>query len=547
MKTKKLWSLILLLFISFSWAKPQGTESSGARLNIIPMPQGIQAASGHFTVDKKTQVICNNKELKDIISKFKSDFDISTEPLVLENESQSTLFQKDIRNSISFFIEEGLVEEAYKIEIRPDRIICSASDKAGIFYAIQSLIQLSEKNNGSTTFNCVKINDFPAYPWRGLMLDAARHFIEKEAVKQYLDIMALLKMNRFHWHLTDEDGWRIEIKKYPLLTSVGAWGNWSDKTAAPKFYTQEDVKEIVEYARQRNIMVIPEIDMPGHAAAATKAYPEVSGGGEDRWEGFTFHPAREYTYEFLDNILSEVAELFPSPYIHIGGDEVHFGNQSWKTDSLMQNLIKEKNLGDEIGLEHYFVRRICDIINSKGKIMMGWDEIINTGVSPDKTIVMWWRHDKPELLTEALNKNFDVILTPRIPCYFDFVQDESHKIGRRWGQDFNRLETVYTFPESIETMFEKNENQILGLQANVWTERIKDKKRLDFMTFPRLLAVAEDGWSRASIKDFGNFENRVKKFLKYLDTLGIYYFNPFDKESTPEPWGPQKQDVIAEG
>jgi len=547
METKKLLSLILLVSLTFTSAKSQELDKSRVPLNIIPMPQGIEVISGYFTIDRKTQVIYNNKELKDIILKFKSDLNIKPEAELLESESRSSIFRKDIRNYISFFIEDGLIEEAYRIEIRPDKIICAASDEAGIFYAMQSLIQLSEENNGTTTLKCVKINDFPAYSWRGFMLDASRHFIEKETIKQYLDIMAGLKMNRFHWHLTDEDGWRIEIKKYPLLTSVGAWGSWSDKKAEPKFYTQKDIKEVVEYARQRNIMVIPEIDMPGHATAATKAYPEISGGGEERWKGFTFHPAKEYTYEFLDNVLSEVAELFPSPYIHIGGDEVHYGNQSWKTDSLMQNFIKENNLNDEVGLEHYFVRRICDIINNKGKIMMGWDEIIHTGVSPDKAIVMWWRHDKPELLTEALNKNFDVILTPRIPCYFDFVQDESHKIGRRWGKDFNQLEKVYTFPESIEPRIERKKNRVLGLQGNVWSERIKDRKRLDFMLFPRILAIAEDGWTRPSIKNYENFVSRVKKFLKYLDTRGIYYFNPFDKESTPEPWGRQKQDVIAEG
>lgn len=547
MKIKRFSSLILLLLLTFASVKPQSLQKPEIPLNIIPMPQGMETISGYFAIDKKTQIIYNSEDAEEAILNFKSGLNIKSDIKLEKEESRSSILRKDIRNYISFFIEEGLIDEAYKIEIRPDKIICVASDASGIFYAIQSLIQLSDEDNGNTTFKCMKINDFPTYSWRGFMLDAARHFIEKETVKQYLDIMARLKMNRFHWHLTDEDGWRIEIKKYPLLTSVGAWGSWSDKKASPKFYTQEDIKEIVEYARKRNIMVIPEIDMPGHATAATKAYPEVSGGGEERWEGFTFHPAKEYTYEFLDDVLTEVAELFPAPYIHIGGDEVHFGNQSWKTDSLMQNFIKDNNLGDEIGLEHYFARRMCDIINSKGKTMMGWDEIINTGVSPDKAIVMWWRHDKPDLLTEALNKGFDVIITPRIPCYFDFVQDESHKIGRRWGKDFNQLERVYNFPESINTRIEQKKNQILGLQANVWSERIKDKKRLDFMLFPRILAIAEDGWSRPSIKNYDNFEVRVKKFLKYLDSLGIYYFNPFDKKSTPEPWGPQKQDVIAEG
>lgn len=547
MKIKKISSLLLLIFLFCLNAQPQSLHRTSVPMDVIPMPQGIEVISGHFKTDNKTRIIYNDEEMREILSTFRSELNIKADPELAKGETRRTIAGKDIKNYISFFIEEGLVEEAYKIEIRPDRIICSASDKSGIFYAVQTLKQLAEEEKNYPSFKCMKINDFPSYRWRGFMLDAARHFIEKETVKQYLDIMAGLKMNRFHWHLTDEDGWRIEIKKYPLLTTVGAWGSWSDKKAEPKFYTQEDIKEVVEYARVRNIMVIPEIDMPGHATAATKAYPEISGGGEGRWEGFTFHPAKEYTYEFLDNVLTEVAELFPAPYIHLGGDEVHFGNQSWKTDTLMQAWIKEKNLGDEVGLEHYFIRRMCSIVNSKGKKMIGWDEIINTGITPDKAVVMWWRHDKPELLTQALNKKFEVILTPRIPCYFDFVQDESHKIGRRWGGDFNPLDKVYNFPESLGAKIEHKENLILGLQGNVWSERIKDKKRLDFMMFPRIAAIAEDGWTRSSIKDYGNFETRVKKFLRYLDSLGIYYFNPFDKESTPEPWGPQKQDVIAEG
>ena len=397
------------------------------------------------------------------------------------------------------------------------------------------------------TIAAMSANDSPRYEWRGLMLDESRHFFGKEVVKQLLDVMAYLKMNRFHWHLTDEPGWRIEIKKYPKLTEIGAEGNWHDRNAPGQFYTQDDIREIVAYAMERHILVIPEIDMPGHATAANRAYPELSAGGDGRWKDFTFHPAKESTYNFINDVLTEIVDLFPSPYIHIGGDEVNYGNQVWKTDPEIQQFIKDNDLKDEVGLEQYFVRRVCDMVNSKGRIMIGWDEIISSGVSPDKAIVMWWRHDKPDQLVAALEKGFNVILTPRIPCYFDFVQNDSHRIGRRWGGEFNDLQTVYNFPESISSLIENHSGQIMGIQANLWTERIADVKRLYFMLFPRLAAIAEDAWINPELKDYSRFERNLKSFLQYLDSKGINYFNPFDPDSTPEPWGPDKADIIAEG
>ncbi|GHV71726.1 hypothetical protein FACS189420_7740 [Bacteroidia bacterium] len=328
---------------------------------------------------------------------------------------------------------------------------------------------------------------------------------------------------------------------------MGAEGNWSDRKAPRAFYTQEDIREIVEYARERHIMVIPEIDMPGHATAVYRSYPEFSTGGTGRWAGFTFYPAAEATYTFLRHVLTEVAALFPAPYIHIGGDEVHFGNQEWKTDPKIQQFIQDNQLGNEVGLEHYFVRRACEIIAGLGKTVIGWDEIIESGVPADKMIVMWWRHDKPQVLDQALKAGFRVILSPRIPCYFDFVQHDTHKIGRRWSGAFNTLEVAYRFPESIQDRTAGRERQILGIQANIWTERIADKKRLDFMTFPRVTVIAEDAWSGTENKNEATFKERLPLFLKYLDTKKIYYFNPFNPDSTPEPWGPEKEDVIAEG
>ena len=246
--------------------------------------------------------------------------------------------------TIQFVLDEknGLSEEAYQLTVTAEKVLRKGS------------------------LQCCRIQNHPRYAWRGFMLDESRHFFGKEKVKQYLNLMASLHLNVFHWHLTDEPGWRIEIKRFPKLTQEGAIGNWHDPKAPAAFYTQEDIKEIVAYAAERQIMVVPEFDMPGHATAVCRAYPEVSGGGEGRWAHFTFHPCKEETYTFISQIFDELFALFPSPYIHIGGDEVHYGNQSWFTDPEIQQFIQDKQLGNETGLEHYFIRRIADIVASKG-------------------------------------------------------------------------------------------------------------------------------------------------------------------------------------
>lgn len=524
------------------WASP----TSAADINIIPQPQHITQVNGHFNFNKKTTILYSDQQLSSTVKNFRNQ---------LKNEIglnlRTELLAREVtllKNVIYLSIDPQMQEEAYTLKIEPGKIICKASSKAGIFYGLQSLTQLISHKGNKYSALSIFIKDKPLYSWRGYMLDEARHFFGKKTVKEYLDIMSRLKINRFHWHLTDEQAWRIEIKRYPKLTEIGAIGSWSDQQAARAFYTQEDIKEIVKYAADRNIMIIPEIDMPGHATAASRSYPEISGGGEGRWQGFTFHPTREKTYEFINNVLNEVAILFPAPYIHIGADEVHYGNQSWHTDPEIQAFIKNNNLKDEVGLEHYFVRRACDIVNSKGKKMIGWDEITNAGITPDKALVMWWRHDRIDMLKQALQQGFEVILTPRIPCYLDFVQDNSHKIGRRWQKDFATIETTYKFPENLDSIItEKYAYQIIGIQASAWTERIKDKKRLDYMTFPRLAAIAEDAWLTTPNKNYQDFERRTQVFMQYLKSKGIYYFNIFNKASTPEPWGPDKADIIAEG
>lgn len=521
--------LLLIAWISYSIQAEEKNIPA-----IFPTPAVCIPAAGEFNVTASVKFTSAGTYAKEVAKEVAGCI------------KQSPFLKNAGKGTIAFVIDPALnlSDEAYILEVTPAKITLSSSTRSGLFYAKETLLQMIRYGKG--VIPACRIEDRPRLKWRGLMLDESRHFFGKEKVFQLLDQMAGLKMNVFHWHLTDEPGWRIEIKKYPALTTIGAEGNWSDSHAAPTFYTQEEIKEVVRYAADRHIMVVPEIDMPGHAIAACKAYPEVSGGGEGRWKGFTYHPCKKETYEFLSNILTEVSALFPSPYIHIGGDEVHYGNQSWFTDPEIQTFIKEHDLKDEVGLEHYFLRRMADTVRAKGKILIGWDEMVDAGVSPDKAVVMWWRHDKVSQLEKALERNYQVILTPRRPLYFDFVQHETHKIGRRWD-GFNPIELVCNFPDTLQSVLAGKEKQVMGLQMSVWTERIADAKRLDFMIFPRIAAVAEAAWTPLEVKSPEKLMKKLPLYIDYLHSLGIYFFDPFNPSRHAEPWGPAKADVLQNG
>jgi hexosaminidase len=283
--------------------------------------------------------------------------------------------------------------------------------------------------------------------------------------------------------------------------------------------------------------------MPGHAAASNKAYPEFSGGGSAEYPEFTFNPGLDGTYSYLTDILQEVTELFPAPYIHLGGDEVHFGNEKWNTDKQVKYLMKKNSLPDLKAVERYFVRRMADTIKSLNKTTIGWDEIVDLKLNPEDAIVMWWRHDRPYQLDSAFSKNYRVVLCPRIPLYFDFVQYETHKWGRRWSGAYAALENVYNFP--VDSLFRLPEfnNLVLGIQANLWSEVIQNDKRLDFMTYPRLSAMSEAAWTKGDVKDYDNFLIRLNPMLQFLKEQNIYYFDPFTPELNPEPAGPGSDPV----
>ena len=500
-------------------------------INIIPLPNSIEIRSGILKLDKKISVNTNS----DVVRKVVEQVNRETEGVFVLRITNET--KADLQITLNENNEES---EWYKLQTTPKGILIEAESEKGTYYALQSLRQMilfSDIQNEKFQIPVVTIKDEPRFEWRGLMLDESRYFFGAEKVKQLLDIMAMHKLNVFHWHLTDVPGWRIEIKQYPKLTTVGGIGNDIDPNAPAKFYSQEEINELVQYASDRYIEVIPEIDMPGHAKASNKAYPEFSGGGSKTHPEFTFNPGYQGTYTYLTNILKEVKEMFPSKYIHLGGDEVHFGNHAWNTNPHVQNLMKEYGLQDLKEVEGYFIKRMADTVKMMDRTVIGWDEIVDHELPSDNSIVMWWRHNKPESLESALTKNYKVILCPRIPLYFDFDQLESHQYGRKWGRAFSPVDIVYHFPPDTLPAFNEKYKLIKGLQANIWTERIQETKRLDFMTHPRLSALAEASWTKNEIKNYDNFKQRLIPMLDYFDKINVEYFNPFSPELTPEPIG----------
>lgn len=510
--------------------------SPAQSLCLIPWPAAVEISEEKFEL-KKGVIYCAEDSLFAEAEFLKKK---------LETAGYTARIGKRLgqKSNILLKLDRQLkVREGYRLRITPDRLEISGKTPAGVFYGIQTLLQLvedGEKVGNGVNLVCCRIEDFPRYEWRGYMLDEARHFFGKEKVKQLLDLMAYFKLNKFHWHLTDEPGWRIEIKKYPRLTAVGGKGSWScPEDSTSRYYTQEEIKEIVDYASERHIEIILELDMPGHATAANRAYPAYSGGGTPAHPDFTFHPGKEEVYTFLGEVLREVAGLFPSAYLHIGGDEVAFGSDAWKTDPYIRRLMQQENLKDIKEVENYFMHRMSDTVRNLGKRTAGWDELLEARPEPSSTLIFWWRHDRPEVLRKCLEKGFATVLCPRKPLYFDFIQQERDKWGRVWD-GFCPLEDVYAFPEKLrrEEKWPANYSGFIrGIQANLWTERVQNENRLDYMTFPRLCALAEAAWTPEGKKDFSRFRKGLEGVYRLLDGYGIYYFDSRDPEAHPEPEG----------
>lgn len=525
-------------------------------MGIIPAPVAVKKSNGIFLLDKTVALISkepSNAKTADLLNAFivtKGGFALREAKAVGAGQKAIVLTSVGAKQ---------LPTEGYIILIKANEIEIVGTG-AGLFYGVQSLMQLMpDQKNNKIAIQTAEIKDYPRFKYRGLHLDVSRHFFPVSFLKKYIDIIAMYKLNTFHWHLTDDQGWRIEIKKYPKLTSVGAKrngtiiGNYpgtggTDYTPHDGFYTQEEVKQVIAYAASKFINVVPEIEMPGHASAAIAAYPELSAfpdrdtwiGEKAPWTGDrkgkhvqqtwgvfddVFVPT-DNTFKFLENVLDEVIALFPSKYIHIGGDECP--KEYWKQSPFCQQFIKDNNLKDEHGLQSYFIQRIEKYVNAKGRSIIGWDEILEGGLAPNAT-VMSWRGEKGGI--EAAKQNHDVIMTPgSAGLYFDHKAsaspDEPLTISGL-GNGFSNFQKVYSYDPVPKELSADQEKYIIGVQANMWTEYMETPSKIEYMLFPKILSLSEIAWTPLAKKDFKNFsEERVSLHLAKLDQTNTNYWVP---------------------
>ena len=527
---KKILSIIFLL-LSGSMAFAQQTED----VSIIPKPASVEKGTGSFIISKRTNIVAKGADAEKVAGMFnyflnkkygfvlKINNTVTTDAIVLNTTSRVKL-----------------PDEAYQLKITNHSINISG-ECSGVFYGVQSLLQLIHETGKELSVPAVTINDAPNFAYRGLMLDVARHFFDIDEIKKILDVMASLKLNRFHWHLTDDQGWRLEIKKYPKLTSISAWRDSSiiggygdfkpfiyDGKKSGGFYTQDQAREVVKYAADRNIVVIPEIEMPGHSTAVLAAYPELGNGtGPYKVAGYggvfyTIYNPGEPTFKFLEDVLTEVMAIFPSKYIHIGGDEVP--KDEWKNSPFAQQVIKDNHLKNENELQSWFIDRIEKFLNKNGRNLIGWDEILEGGLSPNAT-VMSWRGEQGGIDAAKLGHN--VIMSPGGYMYLDHAQAKDNATEPLAIGGFLPLDVVYNYSPRPTALSPDQQKYIIGVQANTWTEYIPTNNKLEYMLFPRVSAVAEVGWTKSENKDYKDFsENRLPKFLKNIEESGVNYRIP---------------------
>ena len=526
---------ITLFVILFSfWGYSQQSAHQ-----IIPKPVKIIDKTGSFTLDSKVRInavkeLTNEKDyLTGLLNKgFKTD--MAVQPLN-HQPSINLIINPDISN-----------KEGYTLEITPEKIEISGKTPTGVFYGIQSLRQLLpvrfevEKSFDKVQLPAVFIEDYPRYVYRGMHLDVGRHLFPLDFIKKYIDLIALHKMNTFHWHLTEDQGWRLEIKKYPKLTEVGAFrketlvGHGATKKKNRKFdgkpyggfYTQEEAKEIVAYAAKRHITLIPEIELPGHSVAAIAAYPWLGNTGKQldvgtRWGVYEqIYAPTERTFKFLEDVLTEVMEIFPSKFIHIGGDEAP--KKEWENSKYAQELIKKEGLKDEHELQSYFIQRIEKFLNKHGRNIIGWDEILEGGLAPNAT-VMSWRGIKGGI--EAAKQHHNVIMTPGSHCYFDHYQvpeNERNNVPLAIG-GYLPLKKVYSYEPTPEELAPEQQKYILGAQGNVWTEYMKTPDYVEYMILPRMTALSEVVWSQKNHRNWNDFEKRLNTLVKRFEAQGLIY------------------------
>ncbi|HMZ45695.1 MAG TPA: family 20 glycosylhydrolase [Chitinophagaceae bacterium] len=512
-------------------------QTTNNSISIIPLPNNITIGKGYFTLNNLTTINYTTAESKKLAL-------LLQEYLQVQYNLNIKITEKATNNCIQFITNKKTNNEAYDLVISTNKIEIIGYD-AGLFYGYQSLLQLLPVTikNKEILLPIVTIKDTPRFEYRGMHLDVCRHMFPLSFLKKYIDILASYKLNVFHWHLTDDQGWRLEIKKYPKLTSIGAYRNQTlignyrtvgeyDNTAYGGFYTQEQAKELVAYARERFVTIIPEIEMPGHALAALAAYPTLGCGDKttnfqtaQTWGVFddVFCAGKEETFELLQNVIDEVIEIFPSKYIHIGGDECP--KTKWKTCSSCQKRIKDNNLKDEHELQSYFIQRMEKYINNKGRKIIGWDEILEGGLAANAT-VMSWRGDAGGIA--AANQNHDVIMTPAsYGLYFDHKQGADRNREPLSIGGLSTLEKVY-LSNPIPAVLEPTKHKFIkGVQANVWTEYIATTNKVEFTIYPRIFALAEIAWTSQEHKNWTNFsQTRVANHLAKLDKTNTFYRVP---------------------
>lgn len=539
---KKCKSIISFLLIALVFAGNAIGQPNHEAHHIIPQPVSYIKGKSAFTLSTNTviQISPSSKELgkiAELINERLKAYGLSALKTTINRgnaQDKNTLLL-----SVGDFGKE-IGDEGYFLEINKKFITIKANTNKGIFYGVQSLFQLlpqipdqsSLQTSSAVKVASCKITDYPRFPYRGLHLDVGRHFYSLEFVKKYIDVMAMYKMNKFHWHLTEDQGWRLEIKKYPLLTEISAFrksttigrNTGEDNIPYGGFYSQEQAREVVEYAAARQVEVIPEIEMPGHAVAALAAYPQLSctGGPHEVWTQWgvndeIFCAGNDETFEFLQNILLEVMDIFPSKYIHIGGDEAP--KTRWETCEKCQQRIKVEGLKNEHELQSYFIKRMGKFVSKHGKKIIGWDEILEGGLAPDAT-VMSWRGMEGGI--EAARTGHDVIMTPTDYCYFDYYQGEPASEPFGIG-GYTTLKKVYSFEPVPDVLTDKESKHILGAQGNIWTEYINNSDLVEYMVYPRALALAEVNWSPKEARNWEDFNRRFIQNMSLLDFKKVNY------------------------
>lgn len=531
----------ILLSLSASWLTARD-------ISVIPKPVSLESKSGTGFVLKQ-----------DVSIRYLHTLENEADYLAKALEKRTghpfqTFSSKErvkLKRLIVLNLKKGGEPESYTLKASPKGIYITGADAAGVFYGVQTLLQLIPLE-GNTVLPNVVIKDAPRFGWRGMHFDVARHMYSVENVKKFIDWLAVHKMNTMHWHLTEDQGWRIEIKKYPKLTEIGGYRDstppyldrkGSDGKRYGGFYTQEQIKDIVAYAAKRHVTIVPEIDMPGHMAAAIAAYPWL--GNNDipnynpkvasHWGVFPYVLApKEETFKWVDDVLEEVCDLFPSKYIHIGGDEAPKGQ--WKQSKFAQSVIKRERLHNEHELQSYFIKRVDAMLTKRGRKLIGWDEIREGGLSANATVMLWrgWEH-----AIHSVNEGHDVVMAPTSHTYFDYYQAPRNQELAKGAQyeaigGHLPIQKVYSLnPVPKEFQGKRKARHILGTQAQLWSEYMKTWDKLEYMAFPRLAAIAEVGWTPQEEREFDDFMERLKPMLERYKAGGVSYFDPFDSARAP--------------